>query len=78
MAESLVPWYAWKYSADRFEASTIDTIADTIPNRLSLFTELFASERFLHGIQQQLNATSLKTDGQDGGSPHVLGGAQLV
>jgi len=78
VAESLVPWYAWKYSADRFQAATINTIAATIPNRLRLFTELFASERFLHQIQQQLNATRPKSDGKDIEAPHVLGDANLV
>jgi len=74
VTESVVPWYAWTYSKDRVAQDTITKITDSIPNRLSLFTELFASERLVHAIERRLNATSLMRVGEDSVEPHVIGG----
>ena len=78
VTESVVPWYAWTYSKDRVPQDTISKITDTIPNRLDLFTELFASERLVRAIELRLNATSWMRVGGDRVEPHVIGGEPQV
>ena len=43
VAESVVPWYAWRFSSSRVDSAIIAKIASAIPARLELLTSLLTS-----------------------------------